>query len=325
MNQYTIVNLVGDIFKITGKILGFVGQSIMFVFEKILSPIIVNFTIIVEYIAGIFGVNSLLIKCFMGGLFCVLLSIIPDLLCFYGCRLSKEYKKLDKNEKNAVTDEDRIKAIEGKKEYCSKHIYFLLKSILSNKEKFEQKRTNKLKKETKSSKKNNDDLIDKVLKNDKAKTSDDLVNNIFDESKTSVSEEVEIVEIPEENKKTNIKLIYSSNMKGYMLRNNVVFERKFLNSDKPVLIDFEKKPKELFTGHLCDKDSGIKYSKMVNGNKVDLTFDDPSFLANPKLYDELSIAELKALKEQLMNDEKYQNSLNSFFTVNDKALVHKKI
>lgn len=325
MNQYTIVNLVGDIFKITGKIVGFAGKTIMFFLEKILIPIIVNFTKIVEYIASIFGVNSLLIKCFIGALLCVSLSIIPDLICFYGCRLTKKYEELNKKQNDAILNEDKVKAVEEKKEYISGNIHFLLKSIFTLKEKYERKKTSKVKKEANFTNKKNEILIDRLLKNKNEKTSDDLVNNIFDESKLSVSEKDEFVEIQEDNKKSNIKLIYSSNMIGFMLRNNVVFERKFLNSDKPVLIDFENKPKELFTGHLCDKDSGIKYSKIINDKKVDLTFDDPSFLANPKLYNELSVEELKSLKEKLINDKKYQSSLNSFFAVNDKALVHKKI
>lgn len=357
MNQYTIVNLVGDIFKITGKVLGFIGDSLLFIIEKILIPIIINFTKIVENIAGIFGVNSLLIECCIAALLSITLSIIPDLICFYGCRFSKEYRELDKREKNALTDEGKVKSIEAKKEYVSCHTYFLLKAILSVKEKLEQKRTSILKKQTKSLKKKNDGLIGRVFKNNNKKTSDDVMNNFLDESEISVPEETKIAEKTEENKKTsdnvinnlldesemsvpeetkiakkteenkksNIKLIYSSNMIGNMLRNNVVLERKFLNSDRPVLIDFENKPKEVFTGHLCDKDSGIRYSKMVNGKKIDLSFDDPSFLANQKLYDELSIEELKAIRETLINDKKYQSSLNSFFAINDKALEHKKI
>ena len=55
-----------------------------------------------------------------------------------------------------------------------------------------------------------------------------------------------------------------------------------------------------------------------------MAFDDPAFLKNTKLFDDMSLEELKEKREELMNDAKYQAALKGFFTANDKAMKLKR-
>lgn len=288
MGQYTIVNLFGDMFNGIGKFFGFIGDSFKF--------ILTLFGNTVDYICSVFGISSFGFQCLIGGLLCVALSIIPDLICYFGCRLSKKYKGL--------------KTKEEKKEYLSRHIHFIFKDVLSLKNtivKFFGSLYGK-----KKNKKKSNDVVD----------SDILVDDIDDIDNEKI--ENDSVEINNNDISDNIKILYSSNVIGKMLRNGTVLDRRFLVADKPVLVDFTNEPKEVFTGHLCDKDSGISYRKVLNGKSLDMFLDDPEFLNNLKLYDELNIDELMLLKEELLNDLNYQKSLRGFFKANDKALEFKK-
>lgn len=333
MYDYTIVNLVGDIFKYTGKFFGFIGN--------LFKTFFIFFYNSVEFIASIFGINNFVVKLIIAGIYMILLSLIPDFISFFTCRLSKKYRKL--------------KTKEEKKEYCSEHIHFALKLFLTIKNNIVNFKSsmiakkNNNKKDKKSKKRFNNNKNDVLV--------DDVVSNLSEEAvpvesttptsfvapaepstpaivAPTISSVPEFPTIPvapiasEEKKveevKSNIKVLYSSNIIGNMLRKGVVLERKLLSDDRPVLIDFSDKPTEVFTGHLCDEQSGIKFRKMVNGKKIEMFIDNPELLSNPKLYDDLTKEELEKIKKMLLIDANYQISLKSFFITNDKALTHKK-
>ncbi len=162
-----------------------------------------------------------------------------------------------------------------------------------------------------------------------------IINNIENESKEIDSEELKQennFENEEDNKnqeqiidektEPNVKLMYTSNIIGNVLRKGVVLKRKLLNDEKPFLVDFSSMPpKEVFTGEECNN---ITLSKAVGGKKVELDLSNPDLLKNPKLYEELSIQELEELKQLLLKDLNYQFALRNFFAMNKKALVNKK-
>lgn len=305
MEQYTIVNLVGDIFKFIGNFFGFIGN--------IFKALCVFFYNSVELISSIFGINSIVIKFIIAALYMIVLSIIPDLISYYTCRLSKKYHKL--------------KTKEEKKEYCSKHTHFLLNVILNIKNKLAQFKSSMLAKKNKSKTDEKEKKSIKIGKRNDVIV-DDVVNDLREVPEEPVVTEETILPTTEEEKveevKPNIKVLYSSNVIGNMLRKGVVLERKLLSGDRPVLVDFSGKPKEVFTGHLCDEQSGIKFRKMVSGEIIEMFLDNPDLLSNPKLYDDLTKEELEKLKELLLSDKKYQTALKNFFTSNDKALTYKK-
>lgn len=330
MEQYTIVNLIGDIFKYIGKFFGFIGNIF-----KVVCGFFYNS---VELIASIFGVNSIGIKLVIAALYMIALSIIPDLISYYSCRLSKKYRKL--------------KTKEEKKEYCSKHTHFLLNVILNIKNKLSQfkasmiakkdkSKNNKKENDSKKIGRRNDVIVDDVVNDlsevpssnlgvDSIQTTNiEAKNDLVDDdvSDLTVVPEEPVIVVDEEKVeevKPNIKVLYSSNVIGNMLRKGVVLERKLLSGDRPVLVDFSGKPKEVFTGHLCDEQSGIKFRKMVSGKKIEMFLDNPDLLSNPKLYDDITKEELEKLKELLLSDKNYQTALKNFFTLNDKALTYKK-
>lgn len=271
------------------------------------------------------------------------LTIIPELIIYNACKLTKKYR-------NLKTDEE-------KKEYLSKHVYFVLKILLNIKNKFSRKSAHNdaIIQETMTTRlsdeiiedlqeepvlgecKQNEETIENVELNGNRKIMDSIDANdkkndkpiddiqIIDQSENIVNtpnaiENQNIISLPEA--KSNIKLFYTSNIIGNTLRKGVVIKRKLLNDEKPFLVDFTTKPpKEVFTGSSC-KD--ITLSKGVNGKKVEMVLDNPELLNNPKLYEELSKEELETLKTTLMNDINYQFALKSFFAMNQKALEHKK-
>lgn len=275
----------------------------------------------VELVAGLFGINTLggkLVVAFFGG---VLLSIIPDLIVYNCLKLSKKYKSLESNEE--------------KKEYLSEHMHFLLKDILTVKNKIDLKlssiRTKKGNKKRNSAA-TSDEVVNivsnsktnPVVENTSSNVENNIENNEIISAIENISSNLENNETIKTNEKSNIKLLYSSNVIGNMLKNGTVLKRKFLNSNVPFLVEFGDKPKELFTGHSCDMNSGIEYNNMVCGKKIQMFLDNPEFLSNPKLYDSLTKEELEKIKEELLNNKKYQASLKAFFTINDKALEYKK-
>lgn len=325
------------------NIFNFIGSIFKFILN-IIKGILKIYDESVRYIAGIFGIESFLGEITIAFFVAIIASIIPDLISYYGCRFSKKYRSL--------------KTKEEKKEYLSERTHFLLKAILTFNNFIAKKKSRhviyKNKKTSKNKEVTSDDIIDSIKpnnqinydlkvqpekkesynqvkqKNYEMKKLNKIVEaNILTEEtqKTNNSLRKEVIsnEKVSDKSKRNIKVIYSSNMIGNMLRKDVVLERKFLNSDKPVLIDFTNKPKEVFTGHLCDSESGIKFKKMINGKKIEIALDNPDFMSDTRLYDELNSEELKQLKEQLIRDYNYQGSLHNFFIINDKALKFKKI
>lgn len=280
-----IINFIGSIFK-------FIWGIVKFGFG-IIKKILECFYYLVESIASVFGVKSLGVKFLIAALSSIALSIIPDLVSYYCCRFSKEYRKLEKNEE--------------RKEYVSRHTHFLLKVILDIKNKIREKNATKV-----------DDQDEELAF--PAINADTIAERIVDNNIEQKNENAQNNE-----DKSNIKILYSSNIIGKMLRKDTVLERKFLADDRPVLVDFSNVPKEVLTNHSLDKNSGIKFRKNISGSKVEKYLDDPDFLQNPELYTEATLEELKELKEKLEKDQKYQVAIRSFFTINDKALEHTKI
>lgn len=221
-------------------------------------------------------------------------SIVPDLITYYGCRLSKKYRELNTKEE--------------KKEYASKHTHLALRAILEIMNKRDKKKAENV--ENLSNSLDNESIlsenVDKMVQANIQNLSNNNENVVKDENKT------------------NIKMIYSSNLIGNMLRKGTVLKRRFLASDKPVLIDFNGEPKEIFTNYSCSHNSGISFEKNIDGETVRMAFDDPAFLKNTKLFDDMSLEELKEKREELMNDAKYQAALKGFFTANDKAMKLKR-
>ena len=335
MSEYTIVNLVGDISKYIGEFFGFIGE--------IFKSFFVFFYNSIELIVSIFGINNLVAKLIISGLYMLILSLIPDLITFFTCRISKKYRVL--------------KTKEEKREYRASHTHFLLKAILMFKSKIVSAKSSRLSK--KNNRKKKKEKTDKKLRRKNDILVDDVVDNLTDisindnsiipvnnniqgvDSNESINElnvvhSNEITDFPmpsnkitdiideKDKEKNKIKVLYSSNIIGKMIRKGVILERKLLVDERPILIDFSDKPREVFTNHLCDEQSGIKFRKMVNGNKVEMFLDNPDLLSNPKLYDDLSKEELEELKERLSKDANYQIALRNFFLTNDKALTYKK-
>ena len=283
------MDVINFIWGIISGVFGFVGN--------VFNSVGMFFYNSVQFVASIFGVKNIFIKLLITLVNAYVFSIIPDLISYYGCRLSKDYRNLSTNEE--------------RKEYASEHTYFLLNVILKLK--------NKKRKKDSINKPNNNIIYSDVNTDDIIQ---DLSSNNEENSLTSNLDNH--VQNENNNTKSNIKLLYSSSIIGKMLRKDVVLERKLLSGDKPVLVDFTDVPKEIFTNHSLDKSTGIKYRRSIGGQDIEKYIDDPSLLQNPKLFEELSLEQLEDLKEKLANDQAYQNSLKGFFTTNDKVLSLRK-
>lgn len=312
-----IINFFKFLFSAVCFIFKAIGATIGFAF-KILKSAIFVFGRSVELTAGLFGINSIAFEFFIAAIYGIVLSFIPDLITYYGCRLTDEYKNLKTNEE--------------RKEYVSRHTHFVLKDILRIKNKMDLKKSEEISEmETNNSRTgqiSSDYVAQRIIQNNEPVNSfneNTLINEpdteIIKDEQTNNETIIENNEIS--NNHQNIRLLYSSNIIGNMLRNGIVIKRRFSNADLPFIVDFNNKPKELFTGHSCDSKSGISFTKMIKGKKVEMLLDNPEFLTNPKLCDTLTIDELNELKEQLLSDQKYQKLLNEFFIINDKALKHK--
>ena len=291
-----IINFIGGIFNILWSVFKFLFNCAAGFFKLILlSTGAVSDFLGISY-APSFG--PVFANLLVFGVVSFVYSIVPDLITYYGCRLSKKYRKLNTKEE--------------KKEYASKHTHFILRAILEFVNDRSMKKAEKM--ESLGSSLNNGSILN------------ENVNGFVESNIQSLSNNVENVdernnESVIEDNKPNIKMIYSSSLIGNMLRKGTVLKRKFLATDKPVLIDFNGEPREVFTNSSCSGNSGILFEKKINGNMVTMTFDDPEFLKNA---DDLTLDELKAIKEKLMNDAKYQAALKGFFTANSKAMKLKK-
>lgn len=268
---------------------------------------------------------------------------IPELIIYNAYKLTKEYRNL--------------KTEEEKKEYLSSHVHFSLKLFFAIKNKLSKNNaySDANVQETMTTRLS-DEIIEDLqeepvldeCKNDEITVENTILNGnekninsenldekninepidnveIIDESENTintpnVNENPNVILLPEA--KSNIKLFYTSNIFGNTLRKGVVVRRNVLDDKQPFLVDFTTNPpKEVFTGSPC---SDITLSKNVNGKKVEMILDNPELLNNPKLYEELSREELENLKATLMNDINYQFALESFFTLKQKTLEHKK-
>lgn len=276
--------------------------------------------------------------------FCAFMTI-PELIIYNAYKLTKEYR-------NLRTEEE-------KKEYLSRHVHFSLKLFFAIKNKLSKKNAhNEASVQETMTTHLSDAIIDDLqeenildeCKNDEITVENTILNDnekninsenidekninepidnveIIDESVNvvdtpkSVNENPSVILLPEA--RSNIKLFYTSNIFGNTLRKGVVVRRNVLDDKQPFLVDFTTNPpKEVFTGSPC---SDITLSKNVNGKKVEMVLDNPELLNNPKLYEELSREELESLKAILMNDINYQFALESFFTLKQKTLEHKKL
>lgn len=334
--------LIGGIFKILWAIVKTIGVAIGKFFELYAAAVRATCKFL-----GISVTTNLYLAaacefavCFV---YMAVLTIIPELIIYNACKLTKKYR-------NLKTDEE-------KKEYLSKHVYFVLKILLNIKNKFSRKSAHNdaIIQETMTTRlsdeiiedlqeepvlgecKQNEETIENIELNDNKgivdsidaddKKADEPIDDIqiIEESKNTintpnVNENPNIILLPEA--RSNIKLFYTSNIFGNTLRKGVVVRRNVLDDKQPFLVDFTTNPpKEVFTGSPC---SDITLSKNVNGKKVEMVLDNPELLNNPKLYEELSREELETLKTTLMNDVNYQFALKSFFAMNQKALEHKK-
>ena len=351
MNPYdaamATMKAIGDIFR-------FIGKAISFTFNGIgkIWTLFIDFIRNICTSIGIMGLSSTLAKIALSGLvgICVLsvLSLIPDLITYFGCRLSKNYRKLNTKEE--------------KSEYTSKHTHFLLKLFLSmhnnslrrkaekvakkaaKNEKKRAKREEKLsKKEAKIAKEIEktegivDESIDEILNEEFIYDVpvDEDFEVVVDEKGVEVepvSEEtlpaISLPEVPAPTEvpfESNIKILYTSDIVGKMLRKGVVLERKMSTINNPVLIDFTNKPTEIFTGHLCDSESGIRVKKYINGELVEYMLDNPEILNNPQILESINDKEtLESLRTRLQNDFRYQANMNTFFNIHDKAMIKVK-
>lgn len=314
MEEYTIVNLIGDIFKF---IFNFIGNIFKFGFNLIKGYCVFTAKS-VDFIASIFGINSFGIKIVISVLYTYLLSLIPDLITYFGCTLKKEYRNL--------------KTKEEKQEYRSKHTYFLLRLILGIKNKVERKKAEKFEDKTEGKVDkinygdsiNLDNLINKIEKektsnnnnNNKINKNNNNYNNYNNYNNNNYNNNTVKEELVQTEEYTNVKLVKGENVVGNMMRNGVVLERRFSASNKPMLIKFENVPTELYTNHLLNRNSGVRYKN----KNIELNFDDPEFLKRTDLYENLTIEQLKLLKEQIEQDKNYKLGLSSFFTINDKVM-----
>lgn len=371
MNPYdtamAIMKAIGDIFKFIGKTFSFTCSLISKIWN-----VFIDFIRNICTSIGIMGLSNIFLKISLSGLVGVMvlsvLSLIPDFITYFGCRLSKNYRKLNTKEE--------------KSEYTSKHTHFLLKLILSIHNNSLRKRAEKVakkaakiekkrvKKEEKISKKQLkivkekekteniiDGAIDEVLNqefvydvpvdedievivNDKEIDASPVVeNNLLapclpqTDSFEQVSNSKDIIadinesimEIQEQQTKSNIKILYSSDIVGKMLRKGVVLDRRMGKENYPVLIDFTNKPTEFFTGHLCDDESGIKVKKYINGELVEYILDNSSILEDAKIIESINDKEtLESLRVKLQNDARYQKNMKNFFNIHDKAMVKVK-
>lgn len=141
---------------------------------------------------------------------------------------------------------------------------------------------------------------------------------LFDEDVQELENEIKT----NNNKTSDIKILYTSNIMGNALRNGTVVKRRLLQTDKPFLVDFSQQPpKEIITENTCD---GLSVQATIKGQKIEMALEDPNLLNNPVLFNEMTKEELKELKDQLESDMKYKSTLKSFFTMNKKALELKK-
>lgn len=371
MNPYdaamATMKAIGDIFRFIGKAISFIFTSI----GKILN-VFIDITRSICNSIGIMGLSSPLLKIVLSGLvsICVLsvLSLIPDLITYLCCRLSKNYRKLNTKEE--------------KREYTSKHTHFLLKLFLSmhnnslrrkairiakktakNEKKMAKKEEKVSKKEVKKAKEIKktesvvDEAINEVLNDESAYCFPTYINfeDVTDKKFVSASpvreeslptmpaflipskyaaheesdfptlSEPSYLDEPTETFESNIKILYSSDIVGKMLRKGVVLDRRMSHENQPVLIDFTDKPKEIFTGHLCDSESGIRVKKHINGEMVEYVLDNPEILNNPQILESINDKEtLEALRTRLQNDIRYQTNMKKFFNIHDKAMVKVK-
>jgi len=318
----SIVNIFKGIFGFIGKIFSFTGNIISKLYN-----LFIEFTRTICVSLGIMGLSSELLKIALSGLVGVIVlaifSLIPDLITFLTCRLSKKYRKLTTKEE--------------KSEYTSKHTHFLLRLFLSMRNaSLRRKAARVARRAEKLAERRNveeervpetpeyEEVLDEVI--------EESLSDAYEAPEIEIPvEEVNVEDVPvhfpevEEvpTVENNIKILYSSNIIGKMLRKGVVLDRRMSTTDNPVLIDFSgEKPKEVFTGHLCDNESGIRYKKMVEGSIVEYMLDDPALLANPKLVESINDADmLRKLRERLQADIRYQSNLHNFFTIHDKAMI----
>lgn len=351
MNPYdaamATMKAIGDIFRFIGKAISFTFNTIIKVWN-VLVELVRNICTSV----GIMGLSSGLARFALSSLvgICVVsvLSLIPDLITYFGCRLSKNYRKLNTKEE--------------KSEYRSKHTHFLLKLFLSmhnnslrkkaekvakkaaKNEKKRAKREEKLsKKEAKIAKEIEktegivDESIDEILNEEFIYDVpvDEDFEVVVDEKGVipePVSEEIlpaiSLPEVPVPTEvpfESNIKILYTSDIVGKMLRKGVVLERKMSTINNPVLIDFTNKPTEIFTGHLCDSESGIRVKKYINGELVEFMLDNPEILNNSQILESINDKEvLENLRTRLQNDVRYQTNMKNFFNIHDKAMIKVK-
>lgn len=286
MEEYTIVNLFGDIFK-------FIGNIFKFGFN-IIKGYCVFTAKSVDFIASIFGINNFGIKIIISIIFTSILSLIPDFITYYGCRISNKYRKLETEQQ--------------KKEYISKHTHFLLRIILEIKSKKRFKQAYAI-----CSNKTEGNMPKDYNSVDTGKLANKI--ELYNDEQEEILFEDEIKPVQTE-EYTNVKLVKGENVVGNMMRNGVVLERRFSASNKPMLIKFENVPTELYTNHLLNRNSGVRYKN----KNIELNFDDPEFLKRTDLYENLTIEQLKLLKEQIEQDKNYKLGLSSFFTINDKVM-----
>ena len=349
MNPYdaamATMKAIGDIFRFIGKAISFIFNTIGNIFN-----LFIDFIRNICTSIGIMGLSSTLARIALSGLvgICVLsvLSLIPDLITYFGCRLSKNYRKLNTKEE--------------KREYTSKHTHFLLKLFLSmhnnslrrkaekiakkaakREKKYAKKQERLSKKEAKIAREIEktegivDESIDEIL-NEEIIYDDPVIEDfeVVDEEEVTVepvNEEIlpvfALPEVPVATEKfeSNIKILYTSDIVGKMLRKGVVLDRRMSATNKPVLIDFTDKPTEIFTGHLCDSESGIRVKKYINGELVEYMLDNPEILNNPQILESINDKEtLESLRTRLQNDFRYQANMHTFFNIHDKAMIKVK-
>ena len=224
----------------------------------------------------------------------VAMVIVPELIIYNTGKLTKKYKKL--------------KTEEEKKEYLSKRALPVLKLVLTIKNALSNRQAK-------------EDSI--VIENLPTNSSNEIIESLKDELEENVEKTDDVNDDKIIENENNIKLLYTSNIIGNVLRKNIVTKRKLLNDEKPFLVDFSSvPPKEVITGNECNN---IILSKNIKGKKIEILLENPELLNNPELYENLTQDELKNLKALLMQDINYQTNLKKFFAMNKKALEYKKI
>lgn len=255
-----MLQVIGEIFKILWKIIVFAGKAVVWFFDSLIS-----ITDATSKLLGITMMKGIFLKALctyaIAISYMAIFSLIPEIIMYYGCTLTKKYKSL-KNENE-------------KRKYREKHTFLFLKLILKGIRKSQYKRQMMEKSRNKSKETS-------LLKNN---TDTNTIENVIEECKNNnaveennVQTENDAVVVNNEPEQNEIEILPTEEMNNEQSMENVANTCTFapkmhpnvIDADLPILFDedVQELENELNDNNTKTSDIKILYTSNIIGNAL---------------------------------------------------------